>query len=134
MPSPSVNIASLASSAPVVHPLFVMLAGGVLPSVDTLCRDLDRFDEEALRKLIGRMVAHGLVPVHSLRRRQVVHLDTDTTVTPGLAPRCNERLRDPTHAIRFWRAPRRPTPGSMPRCGPGDTSFGNDDDSWSSLA
>jgi len=59
-----------------------MLAGGVIPSIDTLYRDLDRFEEQALCKLTGLMVTHGLVPVRALRRRQRGHLDIDTTVTP----------------------------------------------------
>jgi hypothetical protein len=63
-------------------PLFVLLAGGILPSIDTLYRDLDRFDEPAVAQLTAMMVSHGLEPVRRLRRRQAVHLDIDTTVTP----------------------------------------------------
>jgi hypothetical protein len=63
-------------------PLFVWLAGGVLPSVDTLYRDLDRFNHEALRDLTAVMVTHGQVPLWELRAQRAVHLDIDTTVTP----------------------------------------------------
>nr|WP_236644096.1 transposase [Sorangium cellulosum] len=43
-----------------VDPLFVRLAGGVVPSIDTVYRDLCRFDEEALEALHSMVVDHGL--------------------------------------------------------------------------
>ncbi len=41
-------------------PLFVHLAGGVVPSLDTIYRDLRRFDETALGALEKMMATHGL--------------------------------------------------------------------------
>src|SRR5881394_2972381 len=62
-------------------PLFVHLAGGVVPSLDTLYRDLRRFDDSAIAALEDMMADHGLVPVRA-KRRPIVHLDVDTTVEP----------------------------------------------------
>ena len=41
-------------------PVFVWLAGGVVPSLDTVYRDLDRFDDNALEKLGKLTAAQGL--------------------------------------------------------------------------
>lgn len=60
--------------------LFVHLAGGVIPSIDTVYRDLARADDEAHRDLEDLMVHHGLAVVR--RHRGPVHLDIDTTVEP----------------------------------------------------
>ena len=62
-------------------PLFVWLAGGVIPSIDTVYRDLARFDEERLAQAEELMAKHGLALVQKQRRR-VAHLDIDTTVMP----------------------------------------------------
>lgn len=62
-------------------PLFTYLAGGVVPSLDTLYDDLERFDAEALRVLEQRVAEHGLTRVPRLRG-PFVHLDLDTTVLP----------------------------------------------------
>ncbi|XXT26120.1 transposase [Sorangium sp. So ce448] len=43
-----------------VDPLFVRLAGGVVPSIDTVYRDLCRFDDDALEALHSMVVDHGL--------------------------------------------------------------------------
>jgi len=118
-------------------PLFVMLAGGVLPSVDTLYRDLDRFDDEALHNLTGLMVTHGLVPVRSLRQRRIVHLDIDTTVTPvfgaemqGAVPGPNPRYRGrPSYHPIVARVAQTDTCVNA-ALRTGDTGFGNDDASF----
>lgn len=118
-------------------PLFVMLAGGVLPSIDTLYRDLDRFDDGALRGLTGLMVTQGLVPVRSLRRRQVVHLDIDTTVTPvfgaemeGAVPGPNPHYRGrPSYHPILARVAETDTCVNA-ELRTGDTGFGNDDASF----
>jgi hypothetical protein len=60
-------------------PLFVHLAGGVVPSVDTVYRDLCRFDEAALRDLEALMAEQGLAEL-AARKLSVVHIDIDTTV------------------------------------------------------
>jgi hypothetical protein len=62
-------------------PLFTDLAGGVVPSIDTLYDDLARFDDAALRDLEGMVAEHGLVGVPKLRG-PFVFLDVDTSVTP----------------------------------------------------
>jgi hypothetical protein len=60
-------------------PLFVRLAGGVVPSIDTVYRDLCRFDDAAIADLETMMVEQGLASVHALKPKRV-HLDVDTTV------------------------------------------------------
>jgi hypothetical protein len=50
-------------------PLFVHLAGGIVPSLDTIYRDLRRFDEPAIIALEEMMAAHGLRPVRAKRVR-----------------------------------------------------------------
>jgi hypothetical protein len=78
-------------------PLFCRLAGGSVPSIDTLYRDLRRFDEERLVELEGLMFEHGAVGLH--RSPQGVHVDIDTTVEPlfghqeGALPGPNPRFR-----------------------------------------
>ena len=65
-------------------PLFVKLAGGVVPSIDTVYRDLTRFDDLETAKLELIMASHGLATQSSLtkNRQQYVHVDIDTTVEP----------------------------------------------------
>ena len=115
-------------------PLFVLLAGGVIPSIDTLYRDLDRFDEQAVGELTSMMVLHGLMAVRQLRRRKVVHLDIDTTVTPvfgtemeGAVPGPNPRYhgRPSYHPILARVAETDTCVNAALRTG--DTGFGNDD-------
>ena len=64
-------------------PLFTHLAGGVVPSIDTLYDDLARFDDERSRDLEDMVAEHGLVRVPQLRG-PFVHLDVDTSVTARL--------------------------------------------------
>jgi hypothetical protein len=115
-------------------PLFVLLAGGVLPSLDTVYRDLDRFDDEALSALTALMASHGLEPVRGLRKRKRVHLDIDTSVTPvfgdqmqGAVPGPNPHYhgRPSYHPILARVAETDTCVNAELR--PGDTSFGNED-------
>jgi hypothetical protein len=113
-------------------PLFVHLAGGVVPSLDTLYRDLRRFDEPALAALEEMMAVHGLAPVRA-KRRPLVHLDVDTTVEPifgeheGALPGPNPRYhgRPSYHPILARCAETDTVVGGKLR--PGNTSFGEAD-------
>lgn len=121
------GIESLASD-----PLFVHLAGGVVPSIDTLYRDLDRFDAEALVDLESMMAVQGLSRVARLRGT-FVHMDVDTTVMPvfgeheGAEPGPNPRYRGrPSfHPILARIAETATIVGAKLR--PGDTAFGEID-------
>jgi hypothetical protein len=62
-------------------PLFVRLAGGVIPSIDTVYRDLARFDEVAIVDLERWMAEQGLVDSRC-GHNQRLHLDVDSTVEP----------------------------------------------------
>jgi hypothetical protein len=79
-------------------PLFTYLAGGVVPSIDTLYDDLERFDDAALAVLEDKVATHGLVRVPKLRG-PFVHFDLDTSVLPifgeheGAVPGPNPRYR-----------------------------------------
>jgi hypothetical protein len=115
-------------------PLFVLLAGGILPCVDTVYRDLDRFDEPAVQDLTSLMIRHGLAPVRRLQRRSMVHLDIDTTVTPvfgeqmqGAVPGPNPHYhgRPSYHPIVARVAETDTCVNAALRTG--DTSFGNAD-------
>lgn len=113
-------------------PLFVHLAGGVVPSLDTVYRDLRRFDEPAIAALEEMMAEHGLAPVRA-KRRPIVHLDVDTTVEPvfgehdGALPGPNPRYhgRPSYHPILARVAETDTVVGGKLR--PGDTSFGEAD-------
>jgi len=52
-------------------PLFVRLAGGVVPSIDTVYRDLTRFDAGAVQDLEALMVKHGVTSVKELQAEHV---------------------------------------------------------------
>jgi hypothetical protein len=77
--------------------LFVHLAGGTIPSIDTIYRDLARFDQEHLARLEGLMAHHGMSGLH--RSPSGLHVDIDTTVEPlfgkqeGALPGPNPRYR-----------------------------------------
>jgi hypothetical protein len=110
-------------------PLFVRLAGGVVPSLDTVYRDLARFDEAPIAALEGLMAAQGLRP---LGRRLLgeVFLDIDTTVEPlfgsqeGAAVGPNPRYpgRPSYHPVLARVAETDTCVGALLR--PGDTAFG----------
>ncbi|XXT40642.1 transposase [Sorangium sp. So ce513] len=113
-------------------PLFVHLAGGVVPSIDTVYRDLGRFDDEALAALDTMLAQHGLAPL-AVAPPPVVHLDVDTTVEPlfgsqeGARPGPNPRYqgRPSYHPLLVRVAETNTVIGARLR--PGDTSFGNAD-------
>jgi hypothetical protein len=112
--------------------LVVHLAGGVVPSIDTVYRDLARFDEQALSDLERLMAREGL---RSLRGRKLerVHLDVDTTVEPlfgaqeGAVPGPNPRYhgRPSYHPVLGRIAETDTILGALLR--PGDTGFGDDE-------
>jgi hypothetical protein len=113
-------------------PLFTHLAGGVVPSIDTLYDDLARFDDEALSDLEGMVANHGLVRVPQLRG-PFVHLDVDTSVLPifgeleGARPGPNPRYhgRPSYHPMIARIAETDTIAGAQLR--PGDTGFGEND-------
>ncbi len=113
-------------------PLFVRLAGGAVPSIDTLYDDLARFDDTALSDLESTVAEHGLVRVPQLRG-PFVHLDIDTSVLPifgeheGAVPGPNPRYRGrPSYHPMIARIAETDTiVGAQLRRG--DTGFGGDD-------
>jgi hypothetical protein len=113
-------------------PLFSYLAGGVVPSIDTLYDDLDRFDEQALSDLEMLMATQGLSRLRSLRGTYV-HMDVDTTVMPvdgrheGALPGPNPRYhgRPSFHPLLARIAETGMIVGAQLR--PGNTGFGGDD-------
>ena len=116
-------------------PLFVHLAGGTIPSIDTLYDDLNRFDPEALGRLEAMVGEQGLARVSGMRRLPgtFVHLDIDTTVTPmfgeheGAVPGPNPRYkgRPSFHPMLARVAETDTVVGAQLR--PGDTGFGDED-------
>ncbi len=113
-------------------PLFERLAGGRVSSIDTLYRDLGRFDDDALVDLEALLFRHGL-DVRALPRRGDVHLDIDSTVEPlfgaheGGALGHNPRFhgRPSYHPLVARCAETDTCVGALLR--PGDTSFGEAD-------
>ena len=110
-------------------PLFVHLAGGVVPSIDTVYRDLCRFDREALIDLETMVGEQGLAELRG-RKLRIVHLDIDTTVLPlfgsqqGALPGPNPHYhaRPSYHPVVARVAETGTFVGAYLR--PGDTSFG----------
>jgi hypothetical protein len=78
-------------------PLFEHLAGGAVPSVDTLYDDLRRFGPDDLEVLETIVADHGLRLLRAQRPKRVT-IDVDTTVTPafghqeGAVPGSNPRI------------------------------------------
>jgi hypothetical protein len=112
-------------------PLFVHLAGGVVPGLDTVYRDLARFDDRSLGQLEAMMAEHGLSLVRRPLKLRVVHLDIDTTVTPvfgseieGALPGPNPKYhgRSSFHPVLARIAETDSCVGALLR--PGDTAFG----------
>lgn len=116
-------------------PLFVRLCGGTVPSLDTVYRDLCRFDEDGLAELHGLAVEHGLAPIRGIST-PLIHLDIDTTVEPlfgmqeGARPGPNPRYRGrPSYHPFLARIAETDTVvGALLR--PGDTAVGADDVPW----
>lgn len=112
--------------------LFAHLAGGTCSSLDTLYRDLARFDEPSLSALDAMMASHGAAMVRACSAK-IVHLDVDTTVTPlfgeheGGLPGPNPRYHGRTsyHPILARVAETDTILGAELR--PGDRGFGGDD-------
>lgn len=113
-------------------PLVVHLAGGVVPSIDTVYRDLARFDERALDDLERLMARQGLEAVRDCSAERV-HLDVDTTVEPlfgaqeGAVAGPNPRYhgRPSYHPVLARIAETDTVVGALLR--PGDTAFGDDE-------
>jgi hypothetical protein len=113
-------------------PLFTHLAGGTVPSIDTVYRDLARFDEKGIVALEALVAEQGLAELRA-REFKVVHLDIDTTVEPlfgaqeGAHPGPNPRYhgRPSYHPILGSIAETRTLVGAILR--PGDTGFGGAD-------
>ncbi|AUX43622.1 uncharacterized protein SOCE26_050740 [Sorangium cellulosum] len=132
LPSPRCEERVFGIEALAVDPLFVHLAGGTVPSIDTIYRDLCRFDEDALEALHSMVVDHGLALV-ARRKHRFVHIDVDTTVEPlfgmqqGALPGPNPRYhgRPSYHPILARVAEVDAIVGAKLR--PGDTSFGEAD-------
>jgi hypothetical protein len=113
-------------------PLFLRLAGGAVPSIDTVYRDLRRFDEDALRDLEAMMGRQGIVAIKHLGLKEV-HVDIDTTVEcvfgtqqdarPGPNPRYAGRPS--FHPMLAYCAEAGVCVGAILR--PGDTNIGAED-------
>jgi hypothetical protein len=112
-------------------PLFVRLAGGVLPSLDTVYRDLARFDDAAIADLERWVAEQGLMDL-SAHRDQRLHVDIDSTVEPlfgtqqGALPGPNPRYhgRPSYHPLLAVVAETSTVIGAELR--PGDTGFGEE--------
>jgi hypothetical protein len=113
-------------------PIFEHLAGGAVPSVDTLYDDLRRFGPEELESLEALLAEQGL---QLLRERQLerVTVDIDTTVTPlfghqeGAVPGSNPRYHGrPSHHPILARIAETDTVFGA-RLRPGDTALGEAD-------
>lgn len=113
-------------------PLVVRLAGGTIPSIDTLYRDLARFDEAAVHTL-EEMVARWGVDRSALSKLREVHLDIDTSVLPlhgdheggAVGPNPRYHGRPSYHPVLARIAETDTCAGALLRAG--DTSFGNAD-------
>lgn len=63
-------------------PLFVRLCGGVVPSLDTVYRDLRRFDDGSINILEELVANQGLALLGKQASGVKIHVDVDTTVEP----------------------------------------------------
>jgi len=112
-------------------PLFVRLAGGVIPSLDTVYRDLARFDDLAIAELEPWMAEQGLMDLPH-RRNERLHIDVDSTVEPlfgtqqGALPGPNPRYhgRPSYHPLLAAVAETNTVIGAELR--PGDRGFGDE--------
>lgn len=112
--------------------LVVHLAGGVVPSIDTVYRDLERFDEHGIGDLERLMAREGLRALRG-RKLQRVHLDVDTTVEPLfgsqegalVGPNPRYHARPSYHPVLGRIAETDTLVGALLR--PGNTGFGEDE-------
>ena len=112
-------------------PLFVRLAGGVVPSLDTVYRDLARFDDPAIGALERWVAEQGMIDLHC-RRNERLHIDVDSTVEPlfgtqqGALPGPNPRYhgRPSYHPLLGVLAETGTVIGAELR--PGDCGFGDE--------
>jgi hypothetical protein len=112
-------------------PLFVRLAGGVVPSLDTVYRDLARFDDAAIAALEPWVGDQGLIDL-DCRRNERLHIDVDSTVEPlfgtqqGALPGPNPRYhgRPSYHPLLAVLAETGTVIGAELR--PGDCGFGDE--------
>jgi hypothetical protein len=112
-------------------PLFVMLAGGQMPSVDVFYDDMKRFDLPAIGRLSGLLSKHGVSPLRS--SMPVATIDLDTSVccmfgsqegaVPGYNPRYHGR---PSYHPMLARIAETDTILAA-QLRSGDTGFGVDD-------
>lgn len=112
-------------------PLFVHLCGGVVPSLDTVYRDLTRFDDASIGRLEAMVAEHGLSLLRDAPKSKIVHMDIDSTVTPvfgaeieGAVPGPNPKYhgRPSFHPVMARIAETDGCIGALLR--PGDTAFG----------
>jgi Transposase DDE domain group 1 len=110
-------------------PIFEHLAGGAVPSIDTLYDDLRRFGPEELEGLEALMAEHGLKLLRECRLERVT-IDIDTTVMPlfgqqeGALPGSNPRYHGrPSHHPILARIAETDTVFGA-RLRPGDTGLG----------
>lgn len=83
------RVFDLESLAP--DPLFERLAGGAVPSIDTVYRDLRRFDKNALDALEDLVADQGLRPLVGAKLNAVT-VDIDTTTMPLFGAQEGARL------------------------------------------
>jgi hypothetical protein len=91
-------------------PLFTHLAGGAVPSIDTLYRDLQRFGPEELEALELLVVEEGLKAIRGTRYEQLVRAARPPSFVAPRPPPYSRRDRR--------RAPFSPQPPSLPAAGP----------------
>jgi hypothetical protein len=113
-------------------PIFEHLAGGAVPSIDTLYDDLRRFGPEELEDLESLMAEQGLELLRE-RRLERLTIDIDTTVMPlfghqeGALPGSNPRYHGrPSHHPILARIAETDTVLGA-RLRPGDTALGETD-------
>jgi hypothetical protein len=112
-------------------PVFVHLAGGVVPSLDTVYRDLCRVDVIALVDLEQMMAKQGIALLPTRARN--IHVDFDTTVEPlfghqqgaVLGPNPRYHGRPSYHPIAAFVPEAEAWVGALLR--PGDRALGNED-------
>lgn len=112
-------------------PLFVRLSGGVIPSIDTVYRDLARFDDLAIAQLEPWMAEQGLFDLPRGHNERL-HIDVDSTVEPlfgtqeGALPGPNPRYhgRPSYHPLLAAVAETSTVVGAELR--PGDCGFGDE--------